>query len=90
MTTPDPTRDEVYALDLDTLKMPTEVGHESRICFGISWYASERDAWIADRLIRARGVTYNGGFYDGMPCGRDSAWDRRDEDGNVVAWSVTC
>ena len=90
MSQPDPVRDEVYALPLEDLPTPTPVAHESRICFGISWYATERDAWIADRLIRARGITYNGGFYDGMPCGRDSAWDRRDENGDTIAWSVTC
>jgi hypothetical protein len=65
-------------------KHPTPVRHESRICFGIDWYATEAEAMEADRLGREAGNTYNGGFYHGMACGRDKTWDK---DG---MFAVTC
>ena len=48
---------------------------ESRICFGIIWFETEEEAIEYGQLMNALGVTYNGGFYHGMPCGRDSTWD---------------
>ena len=66
---------------------PTRIDHESRISFGIDWYATEEDALIASAQTHS---TYNGGYMHGVSCGRDKTWDRKDEDGNVTAWAVTC
>jgi hypothetical protein len=59
--------------------LPEPVKFDSRICFAISYYASEADANKADAEVRKRGYTYNGGWFDGMPCGRDVKWDYVDE-----------
>lgn len=56
-------------------KDPVPVKTESRICFGIAWYTSQEDALRASALVRKHGDTYNGGFYHGMPCGRDKGFD---------------
>lgn len=49
---------------------------ESRICFGIAYFNSPEDAvaWAKDHP-----GTYNGGFFDGSPTGRDSTWDKPEE-----------
>ena len=54
---------------------PQPVFTDTRICFAIGYYASEKDAMQADKAVRARGYTYNGGFFHGMACGRDREWD---------------
>lgn len=59
----------------ETNKVPTPVKIESRIAFGIAWFQSEEDAQLYAAEVKRRGVTYNGGFFHGMPCGRDSTWD---------------
>lgn len=54
---------------------PTAVKVESRICFGISYFATEEEAESYAASVRRRGVTYNGGFLDGTPCGRAPHFD---------------
>lgn len=56
--------------------IPGCVEGESRCCFGIKWFDDEAkaDAYAAE--VRAEGRTYNGGWYHGLPCGRDKTWDR--------------
>lgn len=54
---------------------PTPHHRDDRICFGIAWFTSERDANDYDKIVREKGLTYNGGFFDGRPCGRDKNWD---------------
>jgi len=68
---------------------PTPVKRESRICFGISFFATEADADAAAAIVRKRGDTYNGGWYDGMPCGRDTAFDHVDRDTGQQVYAVT-
>ena len=52
---------------------PVEV--DVRICFGIAWFEKEEDAdRYAEEVVR-KGLTYNGGWYHGMACGRDKSWD---------------
>lgn len=55
------------------------VGHpadiDSRICFGIYFYDSEEKARIATLITQVEGNTYNGGFFHGMACGRDTSFD---------------
>jgi hypothetical protein len=66
------------------------IGHDSRICFGINYYPTLEDAMAAHHVIVERGDTYNGGWFHGMPCGRESNWDRKHpETGEVVAFAVT-
>jgi hypothetical protein len=56
-------------------KSSTPVKSESRICFGIMWFKTEKEAMQADAHVKASGITYNGGYFHGMPCGRDNTWD---------------
>lgn len=48
---------------------------DSRICFGIIWFETEKEAIEYGKLMNELGVTYNGGMFHGMLCGRDSTWD---------------
>jgi hypothetical protein len=55
--------------------VPEPVKISSRNCFGIAFFASELDAKLYDAYVRTKGDTYNGGFYHGESCGRDSGFD---------------
>ena len=57
---------------------PSPVKIDSRICFGIAYFATETDAQAYAAHVRSIGVTYNGGYFDGMPCGRDKSFDHVD------------
>jgi len=48
---------------------------DSRICFGIHFYDSEEKAHIAHLVSRMQGNSYNGGWFHGMACGRDTSFD---------------
>jgi hypothetical protein len=48
---------------------------DSRICFGIRFYDSEEKAGVATLITKMQGNTYNGGWFHGMPCGRDTSFD---------------
>jgi len=62
-----------------TSTIPTPVKIDSRICFAINYFTSEADAdRFSDSVIK-RGITYNGGWFDGMACGRDRTWDYTDD-----------
>jgi len=61
-----------------TSTIPTPVKIDSRICFAINYFTSEADADLFSADVLARGITYNGGWYDGMPCGREPGWDYTD------------
>ena len=60
--------------------VPVPVKTDSRICFGIAYFTSEDDAQTYSEHVRAKGITYNGGWFDGMPCGRDRTWDHVDKE----------
>ena len=51
---------------------------DSRICFSIAYFKSEDDAVKYGEYIRSRGDTYNGGYFHGMPCGREKDRDYTD------------
>lgn len=70
-------------------KIPTPIRTESRICFGISYFATEEEADAFAEHVRERGDTYNGGWFHGMPCGRDRGFDRRNDEGERVEFAVT-
>lgn len=48
---------------------------DSRICFGIEFYDSEEKANLGHIISRLMGNTYNGGWFHGMSCGRDTSFD---------------
>lgn len=58
--------------------LPTPVKIDSRICFAIQFFSTEADADTYAAHVRKLGITYNGGFFHGMPCGRDKTWDHVD------------
>lgn len=66
---------------------PTPIKEESRICFGIEYYATEKDADLAGTFVEKRGDTYNGGSFHGMGCGRELRFDH-ERDGQKF-YSVT-
>lgn len=55
--------------------LPQPVRSESRICFGVSYFATEADAATYAAYVRSRGQTYNGGYFHGAPCGREPSRD---------------
>lgn len=65
------------------------VKSDGRSCFGIDWYAKEAQAEVASLVIKLRGDTYNGGWFHGMPCGRDSTFDHKDKETGVQYYAVT-
>jgi hypothetical protein len=67
-----------------TTAVPTPVKYDSRICFGIAYFTTEEDAMAFDRHVRALGITYNGGYFHGMACGRDKTWDHVDQSGGYL------
>jgi len=48
---------------------------DSRTCFGIHYYDTLEKALAFAEYVRIKGYTYNGGFFHGMPCGRDASLD---------------
>jgi hypothetical protein len=64
--------------------VPVPVKLDSRICFGIAYFTSEADATAYAAHVRAKNVTYNGGFFHGMACGRDKTWDHVDQSGGYL------
>lgn len=67
--------------------LPTPVRTDSRICFALAWFTSKKDADTFAADVKRRGVTYNGGFFHGMPCGRAKEFDY-EKDG-VKYYAVT-
>ena len=51
------------------------VEQESRICFALMWFATEQEAEEVAAWVHERGYTYNGGWFHGMPCGREKHFD---------------
>lgn len=60
--------------------LPKPVKMDIRICFAIAYFKTEADADIYAADVERRGVTYNGGWFHGMPCGRDKTWDYVDKE----------
>jgi len=55
--------------------LPVPVKTDSRICFAIQYFTTEADADRFAENVREKNITYNGGFFHGMACGRDKGWD---------------
>jgi hypothetical protein len=66
--------------------VPVPVKRDSRICFGIAYFKTETDAMLYAEHVKMKGRTYNGGWFDGMPCGRETSRDYVDsEHGQLFA-----
>jgi hypothetical protein len=59
--------------------IPEPVKYDSRICFGIAYFTTEADADAYAAHVREKGLTYNGGYFHGMPCGREKSRDYVDK-----------
>lgn len=54
---------------------------EERTCFGVAYFRNQNDADAYAAEVRARGLTYNGGWLHGQPCGRAFAFDHTTKEG---------
>lgn len=62
---------------------------DSRVCFGLEWYAKEDDAVARGKQVYDAGQAVNGGWFHGMPCGRAPQFDYNDaEHGRLFAVTV--
>lgn len=66
-------------------KMPGHVSRSNRICFGVDYFDSPEAARAAHEAVRAAGRTYNGGWMDGAPCGRNPGFDYESEGRKLYA-----
>ena len=63
--------------------------YDGRICLSILFFENEKDAAAIAKAVTKEGAAYNGGWFDGMPCGRETGRDYTDKDG-VKWYAVTC
>jgi hypothetical protein len=71
---------------MNTLPIPVKT--EGRSCFGIAYFATEVEADRYAAFVQARNDRYNGGYFDGMRCGRDTGFDHVDDSGRLL-YAVT-
>jgi hypothetical protein len=64
--------------------LPKPVEIESRICFGIAWFATKDEANRQAAFHQDAGITVNGGWFDGMICGRAPEFDKKGKDGKKL------
>jgi len=55
--------------------MSNPIRREERICFGVEWYATEKEAMEVDEVVQKNGEVYNGGYMHNHPCGRRPEFD---------------
>lgn len=63
--------------------------YDGRICLAVLYFDSLSDAELIAQKVKEKGLSYNGGWFDGMPCGRESARDYIDKDG-IKWYAVSC
>lgn len=51
------------------------IHYSSRVSIGIAYFATEEDAREYADQVRLAGLTHNGGYFHGMPCGRAPSRD---------------
>jgi len=62
---------------------------DSRISLSVLYFEQEAEANKIAKQVVKQNCRYNGGWFDGMPCGRCDAFDY--EDNNGIKWyAVTC
>ena len=59
--------------------LPPHAKYSGRVCFTLVWYTNRRVAEKAGQLSRSAGNRYNGGWFDGKPCGREEQFDYVDK-----------
>jgi hypothetical protein len=62
----------------------TAIKIEHRSSLSIAWFDTEEEATSFGDHIEAIGEVYCGGFFDGMPHGRDTGFDITREDGTKL------
>ena len=62
---------------------------DSRICLSVMFFEDIADATKIAKQVVKQDCRYNGGWFDGMPCGRSEAFDYEDNDG-IKWYAVTC
>ena len=70
-------------------KLPEPVREEGRICFGLLLFATKKEAEVYGKHVVDRGDTYKGGFFHGMPCGRDEDHDHVDQKTGKKVYAVS-
>lgn len=63
--------------------------YDGRIALAVLYFDSLSDAELISKRVKESGCTYNGGWFDGMACGREPARDYIDADG-IKWYAVTC
>ena len=53
---------------------------EQRICFGLKYFDDEAEAQAEGDRMRKAGYTFNGGWFHGKPCGRETQFDYFDKE----------
>ena len=63
--------------------------YDGRVSLSVLYFEKESDAnTIAKKVAKAK-CAYNGGWFDGTPCGREKHRDYQDKDG-IEWYAVTC
>jgi hypothetical protein len=62
---------------------------DSRISLSVLFFENESEAKKIAKEVKKQDCRYNGGWFDGMACGRNNAFDYEDEKG-VKWYAVTC
>jgi hypothetical protein len=62
--------------------------YDGRISLSVLYFESLADAELIAKEVKEQGCSYNGGWFDGMPCGREPARDYLNE--GIKWYAVTC
>jgi hypothetical protein len=63
--------------------------YDGRISLSVLYFEQKADATKIAKEVVKQDCRYNGGWFDGMPCGRSEAFDYEDDNG-VKWYAVTC
>ena len=63
--------------------------YDGRTCLSIYWHKTEADAEEHGRLVKKLGLTYNGGMFHGMECGREPGRDSFDREAKIKLYATT-
>ena len=63
--------------------------YDGRISLSVLYFAKQTEAEKIAKSVAKQGCKYNGGWFDGTPCGREPARDFQDNNGTNW-YAVTC
>jgi hypothetical protein len=63
--------------------------YDGRISLSVLYFDNEKDADLISKNVVKAGCSYNGGWFDGTPCGREVHRDYTDAFG-IKWYAVTC